>query len=260
MTALSDVFPTTINQLCRWHIEQNILKNCRKYFTDITEFDDFMKSVKAIASQDLNHFKRKFPVQAVNYFLEQWWIDGKYERWAEICIRKNLNFGLSITSRVEGSHGAMKGALTSSSGTLYTPGNNKINRRDINRSEELSIIGSNENALVRLEIRNQIETAQLCTVISRPALELVYAEVIKKLHLQIVEGGTEDACSRSIWHGYLLPCLHRIQLGVPIDVADIHPRWRVHPVFPPLNINWAHIDPETLSNVKDPQVGLPRKG
>ncbi|KAK9350127.1 hypothetical protein V1523DRAFT_429361 [Lipomyces doorenjongii] len=153
----------------------------------------------------------------------------------------------------------MKGALTSSSGTLYTAGN-KINRRDINRSEELSIIGSNENALVRLEIRNQIETAQLCTVISRPALELVYAEVIKKLHLQIVEGGTEDACSCSIWHRYLLPCLHRIQLGVPIDVADIHPRWRVHPVFPPLNINWAHIDPETLSNVKDPQVGLPRKG
>ncbi|KAK9390753.1 hypothetical protein V1515DRAFT_43996 [Lipomyces mesembrius] len=41
---------------------------------------------------------------------------------------------------------------------------------------------------------------------------------------------------------------------------DVNHRWQVHPVFPPLNINWRHIDPQTLSNVKEPQVGLPRKG
>ncbi|KAK9427676.1 hypothetical protein V1505DRAFT_379344, partial [Lipomyces doorenjongii] len=219
MTALSDVFPTAINQLCRWHIEQNILKNCRKYFTHI-----ITDSVETeVQERDLNHFKGKFPVQAVNYFLELCWIDGKCERCAEIFIRKNLNFGMSTTSRVEGSHCAMKGAL------------------NINRSEQLSI-------------RNQIETAQLCTAISRPSLELVYAEVIKKLHLQIVEGGTEDTSSCSIWHRYLLPCLHRIQLGTFII------SWKVYPVFRPLNINWPHIDPETLSNVEDPQGGLPRKG
>ncbi|KAK9328243.1 hypothetical protein V1520DRAFT_346629 [Lipomyces starkeyi] len=76
----------------------------------------------------------------------------------------------------------MKLALTSSTGTLYTAGN-KINRRDIDRSEQLSIIGSNESVLVRLEIRNQIETSGLCTVIFRSALELVYTEVVKEIAL-----------------------------------------------------------------------------
>ncbi|KAK9345888.1 hypothetical protein V1522DRAFT_458220 [Lipomyces starkeyi] len=161
----------------------------------------------------------------------------KCERWVEISIRKYLNFVISTTSRVERSHGAMKRALT-----------------DIYRLKQLSIIGLNENVLVRLEIRNQIETSGLCTVISRSALEL-------KLHLQVVEGdAAEILCDCSIWHRHRLPCFHRIRLGIRIPVADIHPRSRVRPVFPPLNINWQHIDPETLLTVRDPPVGLPRRG
>ncbi|KAK9312813.1 hypothetical protein V1524DRAFT_456182 [Lipomyces starkeyi] len=38
------------------------------------------------------------------------------------------------------------------------------------------------------QIRNKIETSGLCKDISRSALELVYTEVVKKLHLQVVEG------------------------------------------------------------------------
>ncbi|ODQ69439.1 hypothetical protein LIPSTDRAFT_75650 [Lipomyces starkeyi NRRL Y-11557] len=34
MKALSTVF-LTMNQLCWWHVQQNILKNCRKYFKAI---------------------------------------------------------------------------------------------------------------------------------------------------------------------------------------------------------------------------------
>ncbi|KAK9369640.1 hypothetical protein V1509DRAFT_652015 [Lipomyces kononenkoae] len=89
-------------------------------------------------------------------------------------IRKHMNFGNSTTSRVEGSRGALKGALTSSSGTLLTAGK-KINHRARDQSEQSSIIGSNQNLHVSLEIRNQVETANLCTAISRSALELVYA-------------------------------------------------------------------------------------
>ncbi|KAK9344070.1 hypothetical protein V1522DRAFT_204787 [Lipomyces starkeyi] len=62
-----------------------------------------------------------------------------------------------------------------------------------------------------------------------------------------------------LFHLASLSFAHRIQLGIPIAVADIHPRWRVHTVFPRLNVNWRHIDPETLLTVKDSPVGLPRK-
>ncbi|ODQ75270.1 hypothetical protein LIPSTDRAFT_69471 [Lipomyces starkeyi NRRL Y-11557] len=49
MTAVAQVFPTTFNQLCRWHIEQNIMKNCRKFF-DNAGFQDFMKAIKVVSS------------------------------------------------------------------------------------------------------------------------------------------------------------------------------------------------------------------
>ncbi|KAK9236617.1 hypothetical protein V1525DRAFT_406313, partial [Lipomyces kononenkoae] len=113
---------------------------------------------------------------------------------------------------------------------------------------------------VRLEIRNRIKTASLCTAISRSALELAYAEVSKKLHHND-EDGTRENCSCVTGDRYLLPSSHRIQLGVPLDVTEIHPRWRVSQVLPPLNVAWHNIDPETLSSIlKDPKASLPRKG
>ncbi|KAK9484849.1 hypothetical protein V1527DRAFT_468809 [Lipomyces starkeyi] len=79
MTAVPVVFPTSFNQLCRWHIEQNILKNCRKHFDSIAVFDELMKCVKRIASsmdiaeqeKDLAELKDKFPGAAVDYFFNQ---------------------------------------------------------------------------------------------------------------------------------------------------------------------------------------------
>ncbi|KAK9311602.1 hypothetical protein V1524DRAFT_450218 [Lipomyces starkeyi] len=143
----------------------------------------------------------------------------------------------------------MKTALTSSSGTLHTA-TNKINRRDIERSQNLSVVGSNQNVHVRLEIRNQVATSMLCTAISRSALEMVYAEVVKKL--QHHEGeGTEERCSRT---RFLLPCSHQIVLGQPIDVTAIHPRWMVQLTLPVIDIPSQDIDSAMLSVLRDPPL------
>ncbi|KAK9332483.1 hypothetical protein V1520DRAFT_367764 [Lipomyces starkeyi] len=194
-----------------------------------------MKSIKQIASsldggdqaKELERFRKKFPTEA-------WWVDGKCERWAKRYICKHPNFGISTTSPVEGSHGEMKGALTSSSGTLYATAK-KINHSGIERSQQLSVIVSNENLFVRLEIRNQVETASLCTAISRSALELVYAEVVKKLHHH-EEEGTIDECSCTV--------RSQIQFGLPLDVTHIHPRWRVQPTLPALIITSQNLQPD----------------
>ncbi|KAK9312140.1 hypothetical protein V1524DRAFT_340926, partial [Lipomyces starkeyi] len=90
-------------------------------------------------------------------------------------------------------------------------------------------------------------------------LELAYAEVVKKLHQQEEEGSREN-CGCSTWNRYLLPCSHRIELGVPISITDIHPRWWVHPEFSPVNVAFQHIDDEMLLDLKDPPAVLPRKG
>ncbi|KAK9311772.1 hypothetical protein V1524DRAFT_411389 [Lipomyces starkeyi] len=74
------------------------------------------------------------------------------------------------------------------------------------------------------------------------------------------EEGTKYKCNCAPSNRYLLPCSHQILFGVPLDVHDIHPRWRVHPEIPPLNVNWQDIDSEKLRVLKDPQASLPRKG
>ncbi|KAK9481851.1 hypothetical protein V1527DRAFT_478274 [Lipomyces starkeyi] len=117
--------------------------------------------------------------------------------WAEIHIRKYPNFGVSTSSQVESSHGAMKSALTSSSSeTIYTAKRKKINRLGYESSQQLSVIGSNRNMIVRLDIRNHVETAMLCTTI-------LPAEVMKSLHQ--AQGINDETCTCTIKIRYLLP-------------------------------------------------------
>ncbi|KAK9481452.1 hypothetical protein V1527DRAFT_479623 [Lipomyces starkeyi] len=153
----------------------------------------------------------------------------------------------------------MKGALASSSRTLYAAGKN-ITHSGTERSQQLSVVSSNENMFVRVEISNQIETASLCTVISRPSLELVYAEIAKKLQNQEEEEGTTDQCSCAIRRHYHLPCSHQIQLSSPLDVRLIHNRWRVQAILPLLNVSYQHLQLDVLSVHKDPPVAIPRMG
>ncbi|KAK9328013.1 hypothetical protein V1520DRAFT_347296 [Lipomyces starkeyi] len=97
----------------------------------------------------------------------------------------------------------------------------------------------------------------LCTRISRFALEIVYAEVMKKL--QHEEEGVDEICSCTIRSRYLLPCSHQIQSGPPIDVGSIHPRWRVQVTLPPIEVPDS-MNADALAFVKDPPLASARKG
>ncbi|KAK9329157.1 hypothetical protein V1520DRAFT_343998 [Lipomyces starkeyi] len=90
-------------------------------------------------------------------------------------------------------------------------------------------------------------------------MELVYAAVMKKKQHQ-EEDDTWESCRCSTWNRYLLPCSHRIQLGVPISITQIDPRWWVHPEFLPVNVAFQRIDAAILLELKDPVATLPRKG
>ncbi|KAK9328776.1 hypothetical protein V1520DRAFT_280695 [Lipomyces starkeyi] len=210
------------------------------------------------AEEQLQQIEKDFPPQAIAYFKTQWWTDR--ERWAELHVRKHVNFGISITSRVEGSHAALKAVLASSSGTLFTAGK-KINRQGLLQTRRNSIIGSNENVIVKTAVRDRVGTAGLGTKISRSALELLHAEVMKKVHNQ-EEAESSEHCNCDTYHRYLLPCSHHIRLNLPIDVRDIHPRWLVEqPTVPPdIATLYLDLDTVTLATLRDPPVTLPRKG
>ncbi|KAK9488808.1 hypothetical protein V1527DRAFT_380054, partial [Lipomyces starkeyi] len=60
------------------------------------------------------------------------------------------------------------------------------------------------------------------------AMDMVYATVMKRRYRD--EKGIEEICS--INSGYLLPCSHQLQSGLPIDARSIHPGWRLQVTLP----------------------------
>ncbi|KAK9319779.1 hypothetical protein V1517DRAFT_31318 [Lipomyces orientalis] len=244
MKSLTHVFRTTINQLCRWHIEQNIMKNYRKYFSNVAEFDSFMKQIQKIASsvdrncqeEELTQLRDKFPIQAADYFFDQRWTNGLCESWAEIHVRKYSNFGISTSLKL---HTATK----------------LVNRKGTEQSQQLSVVGSNQNLFVRLEIRNQINGNVVYNNIPTCA-----GDGICRRSEEVVSsgrGGTAEKCSSTIRSRYLLPCSHHIELGRPIDLPSIHPRWRVQATLA-INVPPQHVDPAILAVLQDPPVAMPR--
>ncbi|KAK9238485.1 hypothetical protein V1525DRAFT_111213 [Lipomyces kononenkoae] len=82
---------------------------------------------------------------------------------------------------------------------------------------------------------------------------------MKKMQ-QREDDGAGLSCRCSTWNRYVLPSYHCIQVGIPISIRDIHPRWWVHPDLSPLEVTFEHIDTAILSELKDPAATLPRKG
>lgn len=61
LKAISVVFPETRNILCIWHIEKNILSNCRKSFSQEEEWCSFMDQWSAIVySQTFEEYNQRF--------------------------------------------------------------------------------------------------------------------------------------------------------------------------------------------------------
>ncbi|KAK9485385.1 hypothetical protein V1527DRAFT_503930 [Lipomyces starkeyi] len=179
--------------------------------------------------KQLAQLKNDYPTESVNYIFDQWWADGQRERWAEIHICKNVNLEINTTSRVEGSHGAMK-----ASGTFYTAGS-KINVR----------------------VQGSFRTTQY------PQLERKLDYMHWSLYIQKSSRNSfVKAMNRTTNAAVQLGTVtyFRIPLGMSLYITDIHPGWGVHPVFPPLNVPWQQVDSDRLAVLKDPSVELPRKG
>jgi hypothetical protein len=50
MSAISSVFPNSANLLCLWHINKNVLANCRKHFENQESFDYFIDAWKELVN------------------------------------------------------------------------------------------------------------------------------------------------------------------------------------------------------------------
>ncbi|XP_050365479.1 protein FAR-RED ELONGATED HYPOCOTYL 3-like [Argentina anserina] len=126
MKAIQIVFPMTPNLLCIWHIEKNILANCRGMFKDDADWDAFMSSwIALIRSWDVSTFNEAwnhFKIEYKDYASVVSYIDNTWLPWKEMFVfawtGQIMHFGNGVTSRVEGAHGTLKKYLQVSTGGL----------------------------------------------------------------------------------------------------------------------------------------------
>jgi len=111
--------------LCIWHINQNVMVNCKKYFPTNEEWEAFYKrwkdAVYATTSEILeeryNALHHDYPDAnwgIFDYLEEHLW--PRRRKWAKCFTDKVLHFGNTSSSRGEGAHHQVKQELGFSTG------------------------------------------------------------------------------------------------------------------------------------------------
>ncbi|KAK7216615.1 hypothetical protein V2G26_004618 [Clonostachys chloroleuca] len=127
----------SVNLLCRWHINMNVLAKCKSMFPGAKRvggviqrdpgFEAFLSDWgKLIRSRDeatfnsrLANFIRQHPQRPVDYALQTWIYPWK-ERFVTYLINRHRHLGHVTTSIVESLHGQMKRFLWSTKGDFDT--------------------------------------------------------------------------------------------------------------------------------------------
>jgi hypothetical protein len=122
INASYEVFPNTAHLLCIWHINKNVLKNCRLFFESVDEYNSFFNDWKdLIYLNDQSSFEERFDI-----FKESWkgvpgaigYIEQNLypvrHKFVVACTNKFRHFGSTSTSRNEGMHAQIKKYIVSS--------------------------------------------------------------------------------------------------------------------------------------------------
>jgi hypothetical protein len=140
MKALDYIFPESNHLLCTWHVNMNVLANCRKHFPkdlpgptanepDIVDpkWEAFLKDwaslldspTEAEYNSRLIRFHTRTSAaekEAISY-IEKTWLKWK-EKLVRYWVDTNLHFGVRVTSPIEGCHAVLKSYLKVSTGDL----------------------------------------------------------------------------------------------------------------------------------------------
>ncbi len=128
MNGITQVFLGYHNILCCWHINKNILANCKTRFSDV-EWQQFMERWNMLISSTLVElFNAALGVFKETYlgtrpaawqYVNTTWMPHK-ERFVACYIDEFPHFGSASTSRVEGNHHVIKSYLRVSTFHLLT--------------------------------------------------------------------------------------------------------------------------------------------
>ncbi|KAL4561205.1 hypothetical protein LXL04_033368 [Taraxacum kok-saghyz] len=229
MNAINVVFPNTTNLLCIWHIEKNVLANCKKHFPHTNEFDIFMSywnnvaysTTPTIFEDNWAEFELCYQTKkaAIEYIKNTWlpWKEKFVSAWTE----RYLHFGNRASSRAEGAHAKLKLYLQVSTGGF----------QGVTEKFCLAIEHEFNEMKVKLSYE-KIHVPHMCdSSVFRDLLYHVSHFALKKIHMQYekIKNGTMNPCTGHFMATMGLPCAHRIKdlQGMKLSLDLIHPHWRV---------------------------------
>lgn len=269
------VFPRAKNLLCVWHVNKNVVKNCKKSFNTEEKWVEFYAEWQNIvhspteasfdAQWDSFHAKWIEYTDCLDYLADLLFRFNHRRKIITCWTDKVLHFGNTATSRGEGAHWVLKRNLSSSTGDLKSV----VDSIDfLLRSQRQEYIGAINKAKSRIPLELKLPWMQEVIAYVTPyALRKIlhhYQNIIK----QQEENAPPRPCTKQFTTTMGLPCGHRINELLRSDppgvlhIDDINPHWRYQkPLMtaehrqeaPPSDDN---IDP--LLRVRDPPVIKPK--
>ncbi|KAJ0548314.1 putative OTU domain, MULE transposase domain, FHY3/FAR1 family [Helianthus annuus] len=242
MNACATVFPRARHSLCRWHIQQNIFKHCRKSFRTEDKWERFLykwgELINSTTDLDYNYWYER-----IRSYLPR--KKNQRDRFVSFWSDQHLNFGQRTTNRAEGQHALLKQYLGDSNYTLekVVPLIDKLIRNQVTE-----IKGSIETSRSRtLGHHNKPIFNLLLKKVSHACLELISDEVneIEKLKLY------NRTCACRLYTSCGLSCACRLEPyttnGQMIPLELIDPFWRklnLDSIVEPSKVDSSDLDGE----------------
>ncbi|KAK1410096.1 hypothetical protein QVD17_36629 [Tagetes erecta] len=229
MSACKQIFPNAHRYLCRFHIQQNILRNCKKHFLD-GEWKEFIRffsllcesTTEPIYEYNLTNFEAHLKESGrgeVFEYVHDNWLKPYRQKFVSAWTNRTINFHQTTTNRVEGMHALFKKDLPSHRNSLVKLVkfvDRMVNRQytEIKRAFEISI------RKVMNHHRNVPMFAGVLRKMSIYAIDLLSIE-LKRKDLKLKKYGSTCGCQLFTSCG--LPCACRLE-GLIMRYAAQIPR------------------------------------
>ncbi len=234
MLAMKMIFSNTNHLLCIWHINNNVVVNCKRRFSTKEAWFEFFNQWKSMMYA---HTKKEFwenwrfltnkyhssHEECVKYLLNTY-ITNHRQRFAKCYINKMLHFDITVSSRDEKEHAMLKRQLESSIDDLKTM-INEIN---------LLLMNEYHNYLLKFEEAKMRLSMKLNKSIYQRLIVHVTSHVLKMINEQykllISQSIALSSCTNVFIIIIELSCNHRTQNRLFdeefLTLKDVHSHWK----------------------------------
>ncbi len=228
------IFSVSNHLLCLWHINNNVLINCKKHFIIkkvwnkfFSEWKDVMYVFSESEYRDLwNKFVNRYNLShfdCINYLYDIYIMNYR-RRFIKCYINQMLHFDITMTSRDEDSHAILKRQLSKFTDDLKTIMND-INFMLINKLQNYRIDLNDDRMRYLIELRKSIFDQLIFFVIT-----IVLRKILSQYKMLIDRFIVIFACINVFIIITELFCNHRIQKRLFHDecllIEDVHSYWR----------------------------------